>query len=282
MSYLIQMMDSQLALLHHRRPERSTDLHATPDHRSTGLFINHAKGEEMATGKDLLKLAEKRIGDKYENVLVPKDNSKWTGPWDCAEFASWVVFQITGELYGCTDNRGNPATTEAYSGSWVRDAENGTLTPVTKAVANSTPGVILVRRPPMPKQMGHVAISDGNGGTVEAAGKGLGVKRGKVEGRIWHFYAQIPGVQYSANNVNVTPKPLPFILTLQSPNMSGPLVKAVQRALKQAGFDPGAIDGEYGPHTVAAVHAYQKQNRLVADGDTGPLTARKLGIAWPA
>ncbi|MGQ3178840.1 MAG: peptidoglycan-binding domain-containing protein, partial [Blastomonas fulva] len=76
-----------------------------------------------------------------------------------------------------------------------------------------------------------------------------------VEGRIWHFYAQIPGVQYSANNVNVTPKPLPFILTLQSPNMSGPLVKAVQRALKQAGFDPGAIDGEYGPHTVAAVHA---------------------------
>jgi N-acetylmuramoyl-L-alanine amidase len=47
----------------------------------------------MATGAQLLALAETRIGEKYVNVQVPKDNPKWHGPWDCAEFASWLVYQ---------------------------------------------------------------------------------------------------------------------------------------------------------------------------------------------
>lgn len=120
----------------------------------------------MPTGKDLLKLAETRIGQKYLNALVPKDNPNWQGPLDCAEFASWVVFQKAGKLYGCTDNNGNPATTEAYSGAWARDAANGTLTQTGKATACTAPGVILIRKPPMPGKMGHIAISDGEGGTV--------------------------------------------------------------------------------------------------------------------
>ena len=63
--------------------------------------------------------------------------------------------------------------------------------------------------------------------------------------------------------------------------MSGELVESVQRALKEAGFDPGTIDGLYGPHTVAAVFAFQQSNRLVADGIVGPKTAKKLGVVWP-
>ncbi len=75
----------------------------------------------MATGLQLLRLAEAHLGEKYENVLVPKDNPNWHGPWDCAEFASWVVFQKTGRLFGCTNNNANPAVAEAYSGAWVDD-----------------------------------------------------------------------------------------------------------------------------------------------------------------
>lgn len=233
------------------------------------------------TGRDLLKLAETRLGEEYRNVLVPKDNPNWHGPWDCAEFCSWVVYQKVGKLYGCTNNSGNPATTEAYTGAWVNDAKNGTIVQTDRVTANNTPGVMLIRKPPMAGKMGHIAISDGAGKTVEAAGTGLGVRRGVVEGRLWHYYAKIPGVTYSGSGVVIPATPLPHLLTLKKPNMSGPLVKEVQRALKAAGIDPGKIDGLYGPHTVAAVFAFQQANRLVPDGIVGPLTAKKLGVTWP-
>lgn len=234
------------------------------------------------TGTDLLQLAETRLGEKYVNVLVPKDNPNWHGPWDCAEFASWVVYQKVKKLYGCLPNTGKPATTEAYSGAWVRDAASGTLLVVDQATANIMAGIVLLRKPPLPGHMGHIAITDGRGGTVEAAGTGLGVRRGKVEGRLWHHCVQIPGVLYHATGAVVPPKPLPFLLTLKDPNIKSALVGKVQHALKAAGYDPGVLDNQYGPHTVAAVAAYQGANRLVADGTVGPLTAKKLGVAWPA
>lgn len=235
----------------------------------------------MVTGRDLLNLAKTRIKEKYANVFVPKDQPNWHGPWDCAEFASWVVYQKAGKLFGCTDDEGNPSTTEAYSGAWVRDVENGLLIQTNRETANTTAGVILIRKPPLPGRMGHVAISDGEGGTVEAAGTGLGVKAGKVEGRLWHYFAMVPDVTYRSGGAFVASKPSPFFMTLEDPNISGALVKRVQRALKEAGFNPGKIDGLYGPHTVAAVFAFQTLNRLVADGIVGPYTAKKLGVVWP-
>jgi hypothetical protein len=235
----------------------------------------------MPTGTDLLHLAETRLGEKYVNILVPKDNPAWHGPWDCAEFASWVVYQQLHQLYGCIDNHGNPAITEAYSGAWARDAASGTLPKVPQATANVTAGIILIRKPPGAGKMGHIAITDGKGGTVEAAGTGLGVRRGKVEGRLWHFCVQVPGVDYHATTAVVPPKPLPYFLELADPPIQGALVLAVQRALKAAGYSPGLLDGKYGPQTVAAVYAFQSTHRLVADGMVGPLTAKKLAVAWP-
>ncbi len=38
----------------------------------------------------------------------------------------------------------------------------------------------------------------------------------------------------------------------------GPEVKAIQQALKDKGFDPDIIDGEFGPGTEAAAIAFQK------------------------
>jgi len=236
----------------------------------------------MPTGADLLKLAKTRIGEKYLNVLVPKNNPNWHGPWDCAEFASWLAYQTAARLYGCTDNDGDPAATEAYSGAWVRDAQSGALTAVDASAANNTPGVILIRRAPLPGKMGHVAVADGAGGTVEAAGVGLGVRRDKVQGRLWHFYAQVPGISYEATNARVKPEPIPFLLILTQPRTSSPLVRQVQRALNRKGVNAGKVDGVYGPLTVAAVAAFQQMNRLVADGVVGPRTAKKLGVKWPS
>ena len=91
----------------------------------------------------------------------------------------------------------------------MRDSENGTLIVTDQKNANASAGIILVRKPPMPGKMGHIAISDGKGGTVEAAGTGLGVRRGKIEGRLWHFWVKIPELVYSESDVVVRSKPLP-------------------------------------------------------------------------
>lgn len=50
----------------------------------------------------------------------------------------------------------------------------------------------------------------------------------------------------------------------------------IQRALKNAGFYEGAIDGKIGPKTKAAIEAFQKAKGLVVDGKVGPKTWLEL------
>jgi len=57
---------------------------------------------------------------------------------------------------------------------------------------------------------------------------------------------------------------------------SGPDVMNLQSTLKQLGFDPIGIDGEFGSGTEAAVIAFQNSKGLVADGIVGPNTAAAL------
>src|SRR5712691_3755369 len=54
-------------------------------------------------------------------------------------------------------------------------------------------------------------------------------------------------------------------------------VRAIQQALKDKGFDPGEIDGQWGRRTIAAVKAFQQARGLEVDGIVGPQTARALG-----
>lgn len=53
-------------------------------------------------------------------------------------------------------------------------------------------------------------------------------------------------------------------------------VMLAQSLLKKAGYDPGPVDGVYGPRTVQAVRQYQYDNGLVPDGITGPATWNAL------
>ena len=59
----------------------------------------------------------------------------------------------------------------------------------------------------------------------------------------------------------------------------GPTVTRLQRRLKSLGFNPGALDGDFGPATQAAVIAFQKSSGLLADGVAGPRTLKALGLA---
>jgi hypothetical protein len=75
-------------------------------------------------GEKVLQIATLRIGDEYLlGVMVPKDNSNWSGPWDCAEFVSWRLYQAANILYGCNNNETSPSSADAYTGYWQRDAK---------------------------------------------------------------------------------------------------------------------------------------------------------------
>jgi lysozyme family protein len=235
-------------------------------------------GVMRGTGAGLLRRALEHIGEEYVNIQIPKDDPNWKGPWDCAEFTSWLVFQETGILYGCVDNNAEPAKADAYTGAWRTDAQRrGIRVSVEKAAA--TVGGIVLRYPPASGGMGHIALCDGKGGTVEAMGRKYGVVASTVHGRRWHTGVLIPGIKYDSATDTMQVSPPAELYARDAPNMDMEIIKKIQGALASKGFSPGAIDGEFGPDTEAAVVAFQLSEGLVADGEVGRDTAAALGIS---
>ncbi|MBP1467958.1 peptidoglycan-binding protein [Candidatus Chloroploca sp. M-50] len=66
-------------------------------------------------------------------------------------------------------------------------------------------------------------------------------------------------------------------LALSTSPMRGCAVIELQTMLANRGFDPGPIDGIYGPATEAAVRAFQQANNLAVDGIVGAHTWAALG-----
>ena len=228
------------------------------------------------TGEQLLRLARKHVGERYIlGARAPKDNPRWTGPWDCAEFASWLVFQTARLLYGCDDDAGDPAAADAYTGYWQRDANSVGRT-ITIAQAAATPGAAVLRIP-LAGATGHIVISDGEGGTVEAHSTKRGVITSTLSDRRWDMGILVPGITYTEGEP-ATVASARVVYRLADPRMTGATVREIQRRLRSAGLNPGPVDGVFGPQTQAAVLGLQAARGLVQDGEVGPRTAKALGI----
>jgi hypothetical protein len=234
----------------------------------------------MASGQALLRLARAHLGEKYVlGAMVPRSNPEWRGPWDCAEFVSWCVYQLTGTLFGCRPKTKGPDVADAYTGWWMEDARKLRATiPISEAVA--TPGAFLLRVP-AGGAVGHVVISAGDGRTVEAHSTKRGVIESTVHGRRWHTGVLVPGIAVKVPSVPVPARRPALVLRIKTPMMTGELVKNVQRRLRKLGFHAGPIDGVYGPQTAAAVQAFQMSRGLLNDGEAGAQTAKALGVKWP-
>ena len=147
----------------------------------------------MITGADLLKEAERRLGDEYKfGADVPlKQGDDYHGETDCAEMATEVVHEVTGRVYGALNPRS--ADPDPWTGAWYADMVAGNVIQVTVDRAMRTPGALLLRRS---KDGGHIGFSDSKGGTVEAMGEKWGVVRGRAAGRGFQWGIFIPGVCY--------------------------------------------------------------------------------------
>ena len=64
--------------------------------------------------------------------------------------------------------------------------------------------------------------------------------------------------------------------TTLKPSDQGVQVKRLQHALLQLGYAVGAVDGDYGSSTEAALTSFQKAAGLTADGVLGPATLQAL------
>jgi peptidoglycan hydrolase-like protein with peptidoglycan-binding domain len=60
------------------------------------------------------------------------------------------------------------------------------------------------------------------------------------------------------------------------------MVRSLQRRLAADGFEPGPIDGLYGPRTAAATQRFQAASGLITDGIAGPRTLTELTSPVPA
>jgi hypothetical protein len=149
----------------------------------------------MTTGQELLDLAASRIGEEYiYGANVDLEDADWHGPWDCAEFCTWVVKQVTGCIYGCLDNT-DTDDPEPYTGGWKKDVRKGVVKQIAVNKAVRTPGAILLRYREGGK---HIVFSVGDGiSTFEAKSATWGVCRGTIGNfNSWDYGILIPDVKY--------------------------------------------------------------------------------------
>ena len=60
------------------------------------------------------------------------------------------------------------------------------------------------------------------------------------------------------------------------------VVMRLQRVLAAKGYDPGPVDGVFGPRTAAALMSYQRDNGLPTSGVLDDQTRRSLGLGSPS
>jgi N-acetylmuramoyl-L-alanine amidase len=220
------------------------------------------------TGDDIVSLGDKHVGEPYAlGALVPKDNPNYRGPWDSADFVSWIYYQAIGTLYGCD-------SVNEHCDFWDRDAnKKGQI--VTIEEAKSTPGAVILRLAGN-GTVGHIVISDGNGGTIEAHGREDGIINSVVDGRRWDMGVLVPGVTYTPNAISLYRPPSVTIYRLTNPNMVSTEIGKIQTELMRRGFDTGGVDNIFGEMTYNAVKLFQDSVGLNPDGEVSAFTAAVL------
>lgn len=120
-------------------------------------------------------LALQQQGDQYVYGATPTAGTVDPRQFDCSSLVQWAA--------GRVGISGVPRTSETQE---AHCRARGTIMSVQAGI--NTKGALLFSN-------GHVAISLGNGKTIEAMNSSQGVRQGNAAGRGWHSSGKIPGAQ---------------------------------------------------------------------------------------
>ena len=211
----------------------------------------------MATLDDFVATALTQRGDPYVFGAEASFSDSNPKRFDCSELVEWAAARCGVQFVDGAQNQ--------------RDAckRAGTLIDVKAGIR--TRGALLFRIDPGAGN-DHVAISLGDGMTMEAKGKAFGVNVFSAVGRSWTHAGLIPRLATANKQAGKVPKRDRMLRR----GHRGEDVRWVQRRLQMHGFRPGPADGVFGKRTDTAVRAFQKARKLEIDGIVGPKTRRAL------
>jgi len=217
----------------------------------------------MPTLRDLAAKALTQRGDPYVFGAEASFDDPDPPACDCSELVEWSSARLGVRFVDGAQNQRDTC----------RNA--GTLISVDEGIR--TLGALLFRIDEGPSN-DHVAISLGNGTTIEARGRAYGVNVFDTKSRGWTHAGLVPGFERKGGRT-LEDSPTDAVL---GKGDRGEDVKFVQRRLQLHGFDAGSPDGIFGAKTDAQVRAFQKANGLEVDGRVGPATRKALKKKAPA
>ncbi len=182
---------------------------------------------------------------------------KWDGHlcYDCRGFTHYILKKAAGidiQGGGCTSQYDRAA-------NWY-----------SKGNVEKMPNVVCCVFKYAGGRMSHTGLHIGDGIVIHCS---TIVKRGALSDTTWTHYG-IPAGLYTAEELKEAGA-VKLKLTVKN-GSSGSAVMELQTMLKKLGYDPGEVDGRFGPKTREAVLAFQSGYRLTMDGIVGQLTWNAL------
>jgi hypothetical protein len=215
-----------------------------------------------------LEVARAQIGDQYVFGAETKLDDPNPKAFDCSELTQWAAHQAGGDI------------PDGATAQYLDLKRRGMLIPVEEG--KKTPGALLFsfNREPHPGDTegsmaaAHVAISLGNGSTVEAQNETTGVDEFKAGNR-FQYAALIPGISDGTADPLSTPlpavQPTPVVnatpAQLGGPDTDGDgLTDAMERRL---GLDPlrADTDGDNLSDGYELVTSHTDPHKADTDGD---------------
>jgi len=234
----------------------------------------------MASVSEVLNEAYAFAGQPYVfggEISTSKDPDG-IGPLDCSELVE-VATRRAG--VGIPDG--------AYN-QWKHCSDRGLLIPISQA--RSTRGSLLFYDDGSGTgrdRVVHVAFSEGDGRTFEAWQEGKPVGHYDANRSKFTIGGLIPGVSdYSSSagggsgggSSGGSELTVAFRNLYETdPRMQGDDVRAAQILLRGWGFDPGEIDGVWGPACTGACKGFQGSVGTTVDGQFGPNTRNQANGA---